>query len=64
MSSDNPNEGVNPYKIEFTRSDLINAYIKEWVLRWCKENHPEAFEEALKLAKESLDCSKKESKDS
>ena len=64
MSSDkdkepNPNSGCGDYKVNFTKSDLINIYVKEWVVEWCKKYHPEAFVEAEKFVKKSLDCSKK-----
>lgn len=55
----NPNSGCGDYKINFSKSDLINIYVKEWVLEWCKKYHPEAFVEAEKFVKKSLDCSKK-----
>ena len=55
----NPNSGCGDYKINFSKSDLINIYVKEWVFKWCKEYHPEAFVEAEKFVKNSLDCSKK-----
>ena len=55
----NPNSGCGDYKINFSKSDLINIYVKEWVFEWCKKYHPEAFVEAEKFVKKSLDCSKK-----
>jgi hypothetical protein len=55
----NPNSGCGDYKINFSKSDLINIYVKEWVVEWCKKYHPEAFVEAEKFVKKSLDCSKK-----
>jgi hypothetical protein len=55
----NPNSGCGDYKINFSKSDLINIYVKEWVVEWCKKYHPEAFVEAEKFVKDSLDCSKK-----
>ena len=58
----NPNSGCGDYKINFTKSDLINIYVKEWVFEWCKKYHPEAFVEAEKFVKKSLDCSKKKYK--
>ena len=59
MNDDNPNKIPNNYSVNFSKSDLINIYAKEWVLRWCRKYHPEAFVEAEKFVKESLDCSKK-----
>ena len=34
------------YTVNIDPEDLINIYIKQWVLEWCKKYHPEAFEEA------------------
>ncbi len=34
------------------KEDLINIYVKKWVLKWCKEYHPEAFIEAEKFIRE------------
>ena len=56
---DNPNSDCGDYTINFSKSDLINIYVKEWVFKWCKKYHPEAFVEAEKFVKDSLDCSKK-----
>jgi hypothetical protein len=57
--SDNPNDKCGDFKVNFSKSDLINIYVKEWVFKWCKKYHPEAFVEAEKFVKDSLDCSKK-----
>ena len=35
------------YTVNIDPEDLINIYIKQWVLEWCKKYHPEAFEEAV-----------------
>ena len=56
---DNPNSECGDYTINFSKSDLINIYVKEWVFKWCKKYHPEAFVEAEKFVKDALDCSKK-----
>jgi len=58
-NNNNPNEECGNYRVNFSKSDLINIYVKEWVFKWCKEYHPEAFVEAEKFVKKSLDCSKK-----
>jgi hypothetical protein len=57
--NDNPNDECGDFKVNFSKSDLINTSIKEWVFKWCKEYHPEAFVEAEKFVKKALDCSKK-----
>ena len=34
------------YSVNIDPEDLINIYVKQWVLMWCEKYHPEAFEEA------------------
>tara|TARA_B100001093_G_C26846579_1_gene1023076 strand:+ start:3270 stop:3446 length:177 start_codon:yes stop_codon:yes gene_type:complete len=43
------------YSVNINKEDLINIYVKEWVLKWCKKYHPEAFDEAEKFVKNNLD---------
>ena len=43
------------YTVNIDPEDLINIYIKQWVLEWCKKYHPEAFEEAEKFIREQMD---------
>ncbi len=33
---------------------IINFYVKQWILEWCKKYHPEALEEAEKYVKELI----------
>jgi energy-converting hydrogenase A subunit M len=49
MTSENPNNNCNDYSVNINTEDLINIYVRKWVLKWCKEYHPEAFEEAEKF---------------
>tara|TARA_R110001583_G_scaffold44409_3_gene140824 strand:+ start:164 stop:349 length:186 start_codon:yes stop_codon:yes gene_type:complete len=49
MTSENPNSNCNNYSVNINAEDLINIYVKKWVLKWCKEYHPQAFEEAEKF---------------
>lgn len=51
---DNPNKTCGNYAVNFRASDLINIHVKEWVLKWCKQEHPEAFCEAEKYIKKRL----------
>ena len=51
MKKENPNNDCNKYEINVDEGDLINIYTKKWVLRWCQENHPEAFEEGREFVK-------------
>jgi hypothetical protein len=46
----NTNEKINKYTLNITQEDLVNVYIKQWVLEWCKKYHPEAFIKAKKFA--------------
>ena len=56
---DNPHRECGDFRVNLSKSDLVNIYVKEWVLKWCQKYHPEAFFEAEGLIKELLDCSKK-----
>ena len=49
MTDDNPNKDCNAYSVNIDPEDLINIYARKWVLKWCKQYHPEAFEEAEKF---------------
>ncbi len=42
------------YTVNIDPEDLINIYVKQWVLEWCKKYHPEAFKEAEKFVREFL----------
>lgn len=44
----------NKYKLDINKEDLMNSYINEWVLEWCKKYHPEAFERANQFVEEYL----------
>ena len=39
------------YKVNIDPEDLINIYVKQWVLLWCEKYHPEAFKEADKFVR-------------
>ncbi len=43
------------YEVNFDKEDLINVYVKQWVLMWCKKYHPEAFKKAEEFVKNTLD---------
>ena len=36
----------NKYKLDISRQDLIDSYVNQWVLEWCKKYHPEVFKKA------------------
>ena len=42
------------YTVNIDPEDLINIYVKQWVLEWCKKYHPEAFKEAEKFVREIM----------
>jgi len=44
----------NHYELDISEEDVINVYVKQWVLEWCKKYHPEAFEEARKFIEKEL----------
>ena len=54
MSEDNPNKGCGNYTVNISKEDLIDIYVRKWVLRWCKKYHPEAFKEAEKFIKDLM----------
>lgn len=41
--------------IFLSKEDVKPIYVKEWVLNWCKENHPEVFIEAEKETNKLLE---------
>ena len=48
---------MNKYTENFDNESLSEIAIQEWVLAWCRKNHPEVFDRAreflrLKQAKE------------
>ena len=42
------------YSVNIGKEDLIQIYVKQWVLAWCKKNHPEIFKKAEKKIKNIL----------
>lgn len=42
------------YTINYSDVDLIEVYVKQWVLEWCKKYHPEAFEKAREFVRDHL----------
>ena len=48
------------YSLNIDPEDLIEIYIDKWVLKWCKEYHPEAFEAAEKVMRKLMDEDKSE----
>tara|TARA_B100000212_G_scaffold341984_1_gene326978 strand:- start:12116 stop:12295 length:180 start_codon:yes stop_codon:yes gene_type:complete len=42
------------YELNVTEEELIECYAREWVLNWCAFKYPEAFTEARKFIKKSL----------
>lgn len=44
----------NKYTLDIEKQDLINTYVNQWVLEWCKKYHPEAFEKANQFVEEYL----------
>ena len=46
---------MNHYTLDISKEEWIQVYTNEWVLEWCKENHPEIFEKAIKQLSEIYD---------
>ena len=42
------------HSVNIKTEDLINIYVREWVLSWCRKYHPEVFIEAEKFIKDNL----------
>jgi len=56
MSENNPNiPPCGKYSVNISKEDLIDIYVRKWVLKWCKEYHPEAFKEAEKFIRDLMD---------
>jgi predicted transcriptional regulator len=51
----NMNEKKFKYSINIDTEDLVNIYVKQWVLEWCKKYHPEAFVEAEKFVRDFME---------
>ena len=43
------------YSINIEKEDLVNIYVKQWVLEWCKKYHPEAFIEAENFVRDLME---------
>ena len=43
------------YNVNINPEALVEIYVDKWVLKWCKEYHPEAFDAANKVIREFLD---------
>ena len=57
----NPNKPFcGEYSINIQEEDLVNIYVRKWVLKWCKKYHPEAFEEANQFIRKILKESQQE----
>ena len=54
-----PPEKLGKYTVDIDKEDLVEMYVKKWVLKWCKKYHPEAFSEGEKFIR----CLLKEAQD-
>lgn len=39
---------MNRYTLDVSKEDLIDCYVKQLTLKWCKDNHPEIIQEIKK----------------
>lgn len=46
--------GINKYKTNYSREDMVIVRTNEIVINWVKENHPEVIEEIRKLAEDNI----------
>lgn len=49
-----PAETLGKYTVNIEKEDLINLYVRKWVLKWCRKYHPEAFEEGERFIRELI----------
>ena len=53
---DNPNTPpCGKYTVNIETEDIVDIYVRKWVLEWCKEYHPEAFVKAKKFISNNLE---------
>ena len=45
---------MSKYTLDVSREEIIEIYVKEWVLNWCKKHHPEVFDKAKAYIPENL----------
>lgn len=45
---------MNKYILDVSKEEIIEIYVKEWVLNWCKKYHPEVFDKAKAYITENL----------
>jgi hypothetical protein len=47
MSDETPNTPpCGSYTVNMSRGDLVDIYVRRWVLKWCRKYYPEAFKKA------------------
>jgi len=49
------NDEKPKYTVNIEKEDMVNIYVKQWVLEWCKKYHPEAFHEAEKFVRDFVE---------
>ena len=45
---------MSKYTLDVSREEIIEIYVKEWVLNWCKKNHPQVFDKSKAYITENL----------
>ena len=45
---------MNKYTLDVSKEEIIEIYVKEWVLNWCKKYHTEVFDKAKAYITENL----------
>tara|TARA_B110000483_G_scaffold228694_1_gene291796 strand:- start:484 stop:684 length:201 start_codon:yes stop_codon:yes gene_type:complete len=46
--------GINKYKTNFSKEDMITAQTSEMVVNWAKDYHPEVIEKIRNLVEENM----------
>lgn len=44
-------EEIGKYTVNIDKEDLISLYARKWVLKWCRENRPDLFDEGRTFVK-------------
>lgn len=46
--------GINKYKTNYLREDLIIAHTNQIIINWVKEHHPDIIKEVRKLVEDNI----------
>lgn len=46
--------GINKYKTNYSREDLITAHTNQIIINWVEEHHPDIIKEVRKLVEDNI----------